>query len=148
MDRMILPLLGAIFLLILGAAGPIAWDRHPPLGLHTKVLFWTVGFDLPDSLATRVEKAIAAGATDRRGLAQCRANTSTLRAAVTVQNEAVEALGRESRARVAASQKATQAARPVASGLRARAGEILSAKPAGPDLCVAADRMILQEAGR
>lgn len=149
MDRLILPLLGACFLLILGAAAPLAWDRHPPVHYQLRVLGIRVAaFSLPESLATQRDAALAAGAADRRNLTQCRANTATLQAAMRQQNEAVEALWRDSQARVAVSAKAALGARAVAESYRLNAREILGARPAGADLCAAADALILQEAGR
>lgn len=56
---MILPLLGAIFLLLIGGGSIWVYDRHDPIGFHATVLWWHPGFDAPDSLLTQKEKADA-----------------------------------------------------------------------------------------
>lgn len=140
--------LGALVLVVAGGGGVWWWDHHPPLHWRGPIPLVGPRLDLPDSLQTQRDRAVALAANAVRERAQCDANARSLLSAVTAQNVAVEALGRESQARVAQSQWAVQAARAVAKSYEVRAQAILDAKPAGADLCAAADRLILQEAGR
>lgn len=117
-------------LLMAGAAviallGLIAWERHK------------------GAEAVRAELKVA-----EANLATCQGNRKALEASLDAQNEAVAALGRESEARVAESRKQAQAAEKSALARQARASVILKASRGGLDACSAADRLILQEAGR
>lgn len=76
-------------------------------------------------------------------LTQCRTNVATLDAARKAQNDAVEALRRDSEARVAASRKAVSDARSVASSHRREADRILASRAEG-DRCVAAEKLIAE----
>lgn len=96
------------------AAGGVAWEHRPPIGWHAKVLFWRVGFDLPDGLATQRDKALAAASADRKALGVCQNSARSLEAAVAAQNSAVEALGAQSARRAA----------DLARGLQATAGAL------------------------
>jgi hypothetical protein len=54
MDRMI-----SYFIALMLAAGlAFGWDRHPPFAWHTKVIFWNVGFSIPQSLASQRDTAV------------------------------------------------------------------------------------------
>lgn len=66
MDRMILPIFGAIFLLLFGAGGMFAWDHHPHVNCcRLNLVVWHPGFDFPKSLAEQRDDAVAAEAKDR-----------------------------------------------------------------------------------
>lgn len=54
-----LSIIGAIALIGAGSAAGLAWDRHPPLGWHAHILFWSPGFDLAPSLLTQLDQAAA-----------------------------------------------------------------------------------------
>lgn len=82
-----------------------------------------------------------------RDLTTCQGNVSTLEAAQARQNAAVEALRADSDARLAQSAKAASDARAVAESYRQASRDVLGAT-AGADKCEAADRLIMQEAGR
>lgn len=142
----LIALLGALVLALAGGAGVWWWDHHPPLHWRGPIPLVGPRLDLPDSLQSQRDQAAVLAANAVRERAQCDANASALLSAVRAQNVAVAALGQESRARVAQSQKAVQAARAVAQSYAVRAQAILDAKPQGDDLCAAADRLILQEA--
>lgn len=66
MDRMILPIFGAIFLLVLGIGGMFAWDHHPHVNCcRLNLVVWRPGFDFPKSLAEQRDDAVADEAKDR-----------------------------------------------------------------------------------
>jgi len=75
---------------------------------------------------------------------RCKANRIVLQDAIASQNEAVEALKREADAKVAESRKAVSEARKTAEAYRKRATIILTEKPQSADMCVEADRVILE----
>lgn len=140
MDRVITLLMA----LCVSAGLMFAWDRHPPIGVHVPVLIWRVGFDLPDSLATQRDHAVAGRTEALRVLGASQGNVERLQASLTAQNRAVAALSADSDRRQAAGLLAVQGARSVAASWRQRAADILAAKPADADLCKAADKLILE----
>lgn len=141
-------LIGVLVVLALGATGTWAWDRHPPWGVHIPVLFWHVGFDLPDSLAVQRDKAIARAQAASTALDVCHADTQALDWSLQRQNAAVEALQREGDARTAESARAVSGARAVAASERRHAQDLLDAQRGAEDACAAADALILKEASR
>lgn len=100
-----------------------------------------------DTLAGERDRALEAAKLAVDAGAKCQSDISSLKTAQTAQKAAVDALRRESEARLAQSAKATQAARAVAQSYRLQAAQILQAKPVG-DVCTAADRLIEQETSR
>jgi predicted metal-dependent HD superfamily phosphohydrolase len=91
--------------------------------------------------ADHADKLLARSVAD---LSVCKSNVSALDSALTRQNAAVDALERESEARVAASAKAASQARSVAESLRQEASRILAVKPVGTDRCAAASKLITE----
>lgn len=71
MDRLFLPLLGALVLIASGFGSAWAWDRHPPVGFHVKLLVWKVGYDLPDSLLVERDNAYEAARLARVNEGRC-----------------------------------------------------------------------------
>lgn len=91
-------------------------------------------------------KAEKAAAVATANLGTCRANVSGLKASIDRQNLAVEAMKAEGAARIAQSEKAAKNARAVAESYRQASDRVLRVKP-GADVCVSADRMILDAVG-
>jgi hypothetical protein len=89
-----------------------------------------------------LDLAANALALSEKSLATCRTNTDTLKVTLARQNAAVDALKAEGAARVAQSEKATQAARAVAESYRRRSRDVLAAEPRTGDLCAAAGDLI------
>jgi hypothetical protein len=115
MDRLILPLLGALVLVAAGAGGVWWWDRHPdPLGFHMKLLFWRPGFDLPTSLLTRAVRAEALAAS-RKG--------------------ELDGLAAAGQGMTQAAQAGLRAAQPAVRAHEAIARELRDYEPRGEDVC-------------
>lgn len=135
-----MPLIGALALLIGGAGGMWAWDHHGPLGFHTRILFWNVGFDLPASLAQRVDAAEKAEKTAAQAALTCRGYLDA-------QNASISAQAARGAQALADTRRDLDAARPrVAAAQRASAALAVFA-PQGPDVCARyedADRAVLE----
>lgn len=120
MDRMILPLFGALFLLLMGAGGMAFWDRHPPIGWHANLLIVHPGFSLPPSLAEQRDQA------------------------VTARNQAVAAMGQlqaTSNARLADADQKVQAAQKATKDAMKSVDALLGYQPKGDDACQRAGDM-------
>jgi hypothetical protein len=120
-----------------------------PIAMAVAVLFLalTVG---QCTRALKAEHALAkaekVATLARLDLGTCRTNTNTLKASLDRQSASVAALEAENAARQRVSDKAVSDARSVAASYRRAADVILTAKPKGPDMCAAADRLILESA--
>jgi hypothetical protein len=76
-------------------------------------------------------------------LTTCSGDLIKIKGTLSVQSEAVKAYERESEARLAASRKATQAARSVVESYRRTERELASMPDPGGDSCAAADALML-----
>lgn len=138
---------GALWLLWAGIYAGLWWDRRPAGWPHYEVrcclvVHWTL--KLPDSLGAQ----LASSAGD---LKTCRANVSTLDAALSRQNAAVIATAAAGQRMSAEAQAAVLAARAQHRHDMATAARIL-AEPAPPNedelaLCHRADHYLLEGAG-
>lgn len=102
---MILPTIGFILVMCLG--GWVVWtfDHHDPIGFHIQVFGFHPGFDLPDSLATREQKALLAAKQAQSQLVPWQnAYQSEKNALITLQ-KANQTLINDGKADVAVSQK-------------------------------------------
>lgn len=127
MDRLISYLLA----LCVAAGIMFAWDRHPPLGWHTKPLplvGWTFGFDLPDSLATQRDKAQAALRLAQDAQKACLGQLGR-------QNASIASLSAESAAKLAAVNHDLASTRAVVESLRRNAVDLRDYQPKGADQC-------------
>lgn len=91
--------------------------------------------------------ASAQAKKDAPKLAECSDRVATLNASLGRQNAAVQALQDDAARWVSESDKALAAAKSKAQGHRAKAAAILKAKPGSDAACVAADKLILENAG-
>lgn len=141
--------LGALVLCFGGWSARGYLDSHP--GVHLTVpapVRWVLPAKWKRLDVTTLADQRDAALREAAGAKRCQADLASLRSATTAQNAAVAALGHESEARIAKSAKAASAARAVAESYRVQAQAILDARAESPDACVAADLLILKEAGR
>ena len=137
MLRLLAATVYAALLFWAGLAVGRGWDQRPTgqPTFHLGPVTWRA----PDSLLAQRDEA-------RASLLQCHENVVALQQAAARQNGAVEALGREGQARLAAAQRAADQARDDRASAERRVTRILAAK-VGPDAaarCQAADRLILE----
>ena len=134
-----LSIIGFAAVLMAGAGGAYEWDRHPPIGWHAHVLWWSPGFSLPSSLLEQRDQALARAQARTADLGRC---TSALQA----QGAAVTAAGQRSAADLRASSAALAATRDQVASLRRQSVAARAYVPAGVDACARwedADRLVL-----
>lgn len=127
--------IGFLAILCVGIALGLGYDRHPPMGWHTRVLVWSVGFDLPNSLATERDRAVAAGKAASAVVARCQGNVKALTAAQERANDQARRDGLETARRLKMLSEALQSARQADAHDQAEAAKLSAAQIMGVDAC-------------
>lgn len=89
MDRLILPLLGVLVLIAMGAGAVWWWDRHPPIAWRGPIPIIGPTIRLPDSLQHERDQAIERLAELKRKSQACEDRVGELGATMKSQNDGV-----------------------------------------------------------